>query len=91
MNVKIPKVVTEEIDGAEFVRAARKLRPDSAPAFALDDLVEVVRDWGRKVPGVVIGISLRSGGWYYDCVTPRADGVLEAGSYSADKVTKLKA
>jgi hypothetical protein len=87
-TVKIPKITHEEIDADEFRRAARKFRPSSAPVFAIDDIVTVTRDFGRVVPGVVIGCDARIGGWSYQVVTPRADGVLENLQFAEDKIRR---
>ncbi len=89
--LEIPRIVMERIDPDEFRKACRKYRPADDLAFAIDDIVTVKRDFGRVVPGVVIGISPGVGGWVYSVVCPRSDGVLESLTFNATKMTKVVA
>lgn len=88
-TVKLPRVVIEEIDAMEFQKAARKHRPGSDPKYQIDCIVSVVRDFGRKVPGVVVGVDSRSPDeWHYSIICPDYRGVLERLTFRESQIEK---
>jgi hypothetical protein len=92
--VKIPTLTFEEVSTDRFRNEClARFLPAKVPKFKVGDVVEVVTDFGRKLPGTVIGV--QAGGsdkpWFYDIARPRlADGVLERVRVSDDRLTLIE-
>lgn len=90
-NLKIPKLVYDDIEPAAFVAACRKLMPDADPNHALNDIVLVASICGRKTPALIAGFESRDGkGWHYHVIRPRDyDGNMERIVVRADDITAV--
>lgn len=71
MTITIPIVQDVQITASEFLTRVQAFR--ERPAHAIGDIVEFIGDYKHPRFGVVVGISLRSGGWFYEatCLTAR--------------------